>query len=207
MKDKEQKAFANDNVFEVKDQDGGFQMPTSNLGLMGKHNVSNSLAAATAANILKIRKDVIKRSLSDFKSVQHRLESVLKVGGIEFINDSKATNVNATYYALESMKSPVIWIVGGTDKGNDYEELMPFVRKKVKAIVCLGLDNSKIVNAFDGVVNDIVETDSMKDAVRAAYMFGRKGDVVLLSPACASFDLFQNYEDRGNQFKKEVKEL
>lgn len=207
MRDENQKGYANEHLFEVKDHDGGFQMPTSQLGLMGKHNVSNSLAAATAANILKIRKDVVKRSLSDFKSVEHRLESVLKVGGIEFINDSKATNINATYFALESMKNPVVWIVGGTDKGNDYQELMPFVKKTVKAIVCLGIDNQKIIDAYENVVENIVETNSMKDAVRAAYMLGRKGDTVLLSPACASFDLFKNYEDRGNQFKKEVKEL
>lgn len=207
MKDKDQKAFANEKIFEIKDKDGGFQMPITDLGLIGKHNVSNSLAAATAANILKIRKEVIKRSLSDFQSVEHRLENVLKIGGIEFINDSKATNVNATYFALESMKNPVVWIVGGTDKGNDYNELMPFVKKKVKAIVCLGVDNHKIIDAFSGVVENITETNSMKDAVRAAYMYGKKGDTVLLSPACASFDLFTSYQDRGNQFKKEVKEL
>lgn len=183
------------------------ELPISEFALRGKHNVSNSMAAATAANILKIRKDTIKRSLFDFTAVEHRLESVLKVGGIEFINDSKATNVNAAYYALESMKNPTVWIVGGTDKGNDYSELMPLVKKKVKAIVCLGVDNSKILGAFEGVVDNIIETNTMQDAVRSAYMFGRKGDAVLLSPACASFDLFKSYEDRGNQFKKEVKNL
>ena len=184
-----------------------FELPVSQFALRGKHNVSNTMAAATAANILKIRKETIKRSLYDFKAVEHRLESILKIGGIEFINDSKATNVNATYYALESMNMPTVWIVGGTDKGNDYSELIPLVKKKVKAIVCLGLDNSKILAAFDGLVDNIVETNSMQDAVRTAYMFGRKGDTVLLSPACASFDLFKNYEDRGNQFKQEVKSL
>ncbi len=183
------------------------ELPISQFALRGRHNVSNTMAAATAANILKIRKETIKRSLSDFKAVEHRLESVLKIGGIEFINDSKATNVNATYYALESMNTPTVWIVGGTDKGNDYSELVPLVKKKVKAIICLGLDNSRILAAFDGLVDNIIETQSMQDAVRAAYMFGKKGDAVLLSPACASFDLFQNYEDRGNQFKKEVKNL
>lgn len=183
------------------------ELPVSQFALRGKHNVSNTMAAATAANILKIRKETIKRSLYDFKAVEHRLESILKIGGIEFINDSKATNVNATYYALESMNSPTVWIVGGTDKGNDYSELIPLVKKKVKAIVCLGLDNSKILETFDGLVENIVETKSMQDAVRTAYMFGRKGDAVLLSPACASYDLFENYEDRGNQFKKEVKNL
>lgn len=183
------------------------ELPISQFALRGRHNVSNTMAAATAANILKIRKETIKRSLSDFKAVEHRLESVLKIGGIEFINDSKATNVNATYYALESMNTPTVWIVGGTDKGNDYSELVPLVKKKVKAIVCLGLDNSKILAAFDGLVDNIIETQSMQDAVRSAYMLGGKGETVLLSPACASFDLFKNYEDRGNQFKKEVKNL
>lgn len=183
------------------------ELPISQFALRGKHNISNTMAAATAANILKIRKDTIKRSLSDFTAVEHRLESVLKIGGIEFINDSKATNVNSVYYALESMNVPTVWIVGGVDKGNDYSELIPLVKKKVKAIVCLGLDNSKILEAFEGLVDNIVETQSMQDAVRTAYMFGRKGDAVLLSPACSSFDLFKNYEDRGNQFKKEVKNL
>ena len=183
------------------------ELPVSQFALRGKHNVSNTMAAATAANILKIRKETIKRSLYDFKAVEHRLESILKIGGIEFINDSKATNVNAAYYALESMNSPTVWIVGGTDKGNDYSELIPLVKKKVKAIVCLGLDNSKILETFDGLVENIVETKSMQDAVLTAYMFCRKGDSVLLSPACASYDLFENYEDRGNQFKKEVKNL
>lgn len=183
------------------------ELSISQFALRGRHNVSNTMAAATAANILKIRKEIIKRSLSDFKAVEHRLESVLKIGGIEFINDSKATNVNATYYALESMNTPTVWIVGGTDKGNDYSELVPLVKKKVKAIVCLGLDNSKILAAFEGLVDNIIETQSMQDAVRSAYMFGGKGETVLLSPACASFDLFKNYEDRGNQFKKEVKNL
>lgn len=184
-----------------------FEIPVSGLSLQGKHNLYNSMAAATTANILKIRKDVIRRSLSDFAAVEHRLEFVLKVGGVEFINDSKATNVNAAYYALESMKNPTVWIVGGTDKGNDYSELFDLIGKKVKAIVCLGLDNSKIVNAFENKVENIVETKSMKDAVRSAYFLSEKGDTVLLSPCCASFDLFKNYEDRGNQFKEEVKKL
>lgn len=184
-----------------------FEMPLSALNLKGRHNISNSMAAATTANILKIRKETIKRSLSDFHAVEHRLEFVLKVGGIEFINDSKATNVNSVYYALESMKNPTIWIVGGVDKGNDYSELYDLVKEKVKAIVCLGEDNSKIINAFAGKVEHIVETKSMHDAVNAAYRFGKKGDSVLLSPACASFDLFENYEDRGKKFKQEVKNL
>lgn len=198
--------YADDSTVHVNYPDE-LKLSISEFSLRGRHNVANTMAAATAANILKIRKDTIKRSLSDFTAVEHRLETVLKIGGIEFINDSKATNVNATYYALESMNAQTVWIVGGTDKGNDYSELIPLVKKKVRAIVCLGLDNSKIVSAFEGLVDNIVETQSMQDAVRAAYMLGKKGDTVLLSPACASFDLFKNYEDRGNQFKKEIKNL
>lgn len=198
--------YADDSIVHINFPDE-LKLSISQFSLRGRHNVANTMAAATAANILKIRKETIKRSLSDFTAVEHRLESVLKIGGIEFINDSKATNVNATYYALESMNSPTIWIVGGMDKGNDYSELIPLVKKKVRAIVCLGIDNSKIISAFEGLVENMVETKSMQDAVRAAYMLGRKGDAVLLSPACASFDLFKNYEDRGNQFKKEIKNL
>lgn len=198
--------YADDSNVHVNYPDE-LKLSISEFSLRGRHNVANTMAAATAANILKIRKDTIKRSLSDFTAVEHRLETVLKIGGIEFINDSKATNVNATYYALESMNAQTVWIVGGTDKGNDYSDLIPLVKKKVRAIVCLGLDNSKIVSAFEGLVDNIVETQSMQDAVRAAYMLGKKGDTVLLSPACASFDLFKNYEDRGNQFKKEIKNL
>lgn len=199
-------AYADDKNVHVNYPDE-MKLSISEFSLRGRHNVANTMAAATAANILKIRKETIKRSLSDFTAVEHRLESVLKIGGIEFIDDSKATNVNATYYALESMNTPTIWIVGGTDKGNDYSELVPLIKKKVRAIVCLGVDNSKILAAFEGLVENMVETKSMQDAVRAAYMLGRKGDTVLLSPACASFDLFKNYEDRGNQFKKEIKNL
>lgn len=199
-------AYADENNVNVNFPDQ-FDMPISDLALRGRHNVSNTMAAATVANILKIRKDVIKRSMFDFQAVEHRLEFVLKVGGVEFINDSKATNVNAAYYALESMKNQTVWIVGGTDKGNDYTELLPLAKRKVKAIVCLGVDNTKIKEVFSGEIEKIVETNSMQDAVRMAYVLASKGDSVLLSPACASFDLFQNYEDRGNQFKNEVKKL
>lgn len=199
-------AYADDERMMINYPDK-FEIPISEISLRGKHNIYNSMAAATTANILKIRKDVIRRSMSDFTAVEHRLEFVLKVGGVEFINDSKATNVNAAYYALESMKNPTVWIVGGTDKGNDYSEVFDLVQKKVKAIVCLGLDNSKILSAFDGMVENIVETKSMEEAVRSAYFFSEKGDTVLLSPCCASFDLFKNYEDRGRQFKEEVKKL
>lgn len=184
-----------------------FKMKINELALTGKHNIANSMAAGIAGKLSKIKNDFIKQSLMDFEAVEHRLEFVLKINGINFINDSKATNVNSVYYALESMKTPVIWIVGGTDKGNDYSELIPFVQRKVKAIVCLGVDNKKIIDTFQEIVSNIVETKCMKDAVNAAYSLGSKGDSVLLSPACASFDLFKNYEDRGNQFKEEVRKL
>lgn len=183
------------------------ELPIAEFSLKGKHNVSNTMAAATVANILKIKKESLKRSLFDFRAMEHRLEFILKVGGVEFINDSKATNVNAVYYALESMQHDTVWIVGGEDKGNNYEELMPLVKKKVKAIVCLGVDNAKIIQAFSGVIPQIAEAKSMEEAVKKAYAFARKGDTVLLAPACASYDLFENYEDRGNQFKSEVKKL
>lgn len=199
-------AYANDEKMMINYPEK-FEIPLSEISLKGKHNIYNSMAAATAANILKIRKDVIRRSMSDFSAVEHRLEFVLKVGGVEFINDSKATNVNAAYYALESMKNPTVWIVGGTDKGNDYSELFELVKKKVKAIICLGVDNSKLLESFGGMTEDIVEAKSMEEAVRSAYFFSEKGDTVLLSPCCASFDLFKNYEDRGKQFKDQVKKL
>ncbi len=184
-----------------------FSMYIHELALQGKHNLYNSLAAGIASRILDIRKDVIKESLMDFQGVEHRLEYVTKVHGIEFINDSKATNVNSTWYAMESMSKPVIWIVGGKDKGNDYNFLQDIVKKKVKAIVCMGTDNSKIQKAFSGIVKTITEVVSAEDAVRAAYQLGKSGDIVLLSPACASFDLFENYEERGRKFKEAVREL
>lgn len=182
-------------------------MTLENLALQGRHNVYNSMAAGIATRILDIRKEVIKESLSDFENISHRLEFVANVHGIEFINDSKATNVNASWFALESMNKPVIWIAGGMDKGNDYNMLRGIVRQKVKAIVCLGKDNRAIRNAFSDLVATILETDNAMDAVNEAYYLGEKGDVVLLSPACASFDLFTNYEDRGEQFKLAVKKL
>jgi UDP-N-acetylmuramoylalanine--D-glutamate ligase len=185
----------------------GDTMSIDELALQGKHNLYNSMAAGMASRLLNIRKDVIRESLSDFEGLEHRLEPVLEIHGIEFINDSKATNVNSTYYALESMKRPTVWIVGGIDKGNDYSQLTELVKQKVKAIICLGLDNSRIIEAFTNVADMIVETASMDEAVRTSYMLGRKGDAVLLSPACASFDLFENYEDRGTQFKNNVRKL
>lgn len=165
------------------------------------------MAAGISGMAVNIRNETIRESLADFKGVEHRLERFLKVHGIEFINDSKATNINSTWYALESMSHPTVWIVGGVDKGNDYSQLTELVKKKVKAIVCLGVDNSKILSAFKNLGIEMVETQSMEDAVRSAYYLARNGDTVLLSPACASFDLFENYEDRGYQFKIAVKEL
>jgi len=182
-------------------------MSIHDLALKGKHNVQNSLVAGIAGRLLELRKDSIRESLADFTNVEHRLEFVAKVNGIEFINDSKATNINATWYALESMTNPTVWVVGGVDKGNDYEELIPLVREKVKAIICLGKDNSKIIEAFTGVVDTIVETQSPVEAVGYGYQLAKKDDTVLLSPACASFDLFENYEDRGQQFKNAVRSL
>lgn len=182
-------------------------MTIHEMALKGRHNVYNSMAAAIAGKVLNIRKDVIRESLADFQGVEHRLEPVITVCGINFINDSKATNVNSTWYALECMDKDIVWIVGGIDKGNDYSELFDLVRKKVKAIVCLGKDNKKIIEAFTGKVPTIVETSSMEEAVRSSYYLARKDETVLLSPACASFDLFRNYEDRGRQFKEAVRNL
>ena len=182
-------------------------MTLETLALQGKHNIYNSMAASVISRLFDIRKDVIKESMSEFQGIEHRLEHVTKVHGIEFINDSKATNVNSTWYALESMNRPVIWIVGGLDKGNDYSCLKPLVKSKVKAIVCLGLDNSKIFEEFGNMVPIITETNSAKEAVETSYNLGVLDDIVLLSPACASFDLFKNFEDRGMQFKRAVYDL
>ncbi len=182
-------------------------MPTSNLSLDGMHNVKNAMAATTVAQLMNIRKQTIRESLSNFQGVEHRLEKVLKIENVQYINDSKATNVNATFFALESMETPTIWIVGGVDKGNDYTELMPLVNEKVKAIICLGVDNKKIIDSFNNIVDVMVETSSMEQAVKVAQRIAEKGETVLLSPACASFDLFENYEDRGNQFKSAVRSL
>jgi UDP-N-acetylmuramoylalanine--D-glutamate ligase len=184
-----------------------FSMSILDLALQGKHNTYNSMAAGISGMVLEIRNDRIREVLSDFQGVEHRLERFLKVHGIEFINDSKATNVNSTWYALECMDKPVVWIAGGVDKGNDYTMLYDSIRHKVKAIVCLGVDNSKLHEAFGDVVTNIIDTNSMAEAVKSAYYLARNGDVVLLSPACASFDLFENYEDRGRQFKIEVRNL
>ncbi|RKE98363.1 UDP-N-acetylmuramoyl-L-alanine--D-glutamate ligase [Ichthyenterobacterium magnum] len=182
-------------------------MPTANLALEGKHNIKNAMAASTVAHLLKIRKQTIRESLENFQGVEHRLEHVLKINKVQYINDSKATNVNATYFALESMDAPTVWIVGGEDKGNDYKELFQFVNEKVKAIICLGVDNEKLMHNFGNMVDVIIETQYMSEAVKIAYKIAETGDNVLLSPACASFDLFENYEDRGRQFKDAVRNL
>jgi UDP-N-acetylmuramoylalanine--D-glutamate ligase len=200
-------AFLNNNTMEININQEEFLMETANIALEGKHNMKNAMAATSVANILRIRKQTIRESLSNFQGVEHRLEKVLKIHNVQYINDSKATNVNATFFALDSMTTPTVWIVGGVDKGNDYAELMPLVHEKVKAIICLGVDNKKIIDAFGNVVDMMVEVDNMRDAVNTARHIAEKGDTVLLSPACASFDLFQNYEDRGNQFKREVRNL
>jgi len=182
-------------------------MPTANISLEGKHNIKNAMAASTVAHLLKIRKQTIRESLENFQGVEHRLEQVLKINKVQYINDSKATNVNATYYALESMDAPTVWIVGGVDKGNNYEELFSFINEKVKAIICLGVDNEKLIKTFGNMVDVIIETQFMSEAVKIAYKVAETGDNVLLSPACASFDLFENYEDRGRQFKDAVRNL
>ncbi|MEO8234734.1 MAG: UDP-N-acetylmuramoyl-L-alanine--D-glutamate ligase [Flavobacterium sp.] len=200
-------AFEAENNININTNNDPFVMQISQLSLEGKHNVKNALAATSVAQLLKIRKATIRESLADFQGVEHRLEKVLKIQNVQYINDSKATNVNATFYALDSMTSPTVWIVGGVDKGNDYSELMELVNKNVKSIICLGVDNKKIIEAFGSVVDELIEVTTMNDAVRQAYKMAEKGDTVLLSPACASFDLFENYEDRGRQFKQAVQNL
>jgi UDP-N-acetylmuramoylalanine--D-glutamate ligase len=200
-------AYLNNNTMEVHINDEEFIMETEYIALEGKHNLKNAMAATSVAKLMQIRSATIRESLSNFQGVEHRLEKVLKIQNVQYINDSKATNVNATFFALDSVNAPTVWIVGGVDKGNDYSELMPLVREKVKSIVCLGLDNTKIIEAFGNVVDMVIEVDNMHDAVNMSAHLAEKGDIVLLSPACASFDLFENYEDRGNQFKREVKNL
>lgn len=203
----EEGAFIKNDELIVKIDNTKFNMPTSNIALEGKHNAKNAMAAATVAQLLRIRKQTIRESMANFQGVEHRLEKVLKINNVMYVNDSKATNVNATFYALESMETETVWIVGGVDKGNVYDDLLPLVNEKVKAIICLGVDNEKIVNTFGNIVETMVETNSMNDAVQVAYRLADKGDTVLLSPACASFDLFENYEDRGRQFKEAVRNL
>jgi len=201
-----QGAFIRNNQMTVHGQDN-FSMSIYDFALKGKHNQYNTMAACIAAASMGIRKEKIREAVATFTSLEHRMEPVLTIRGVEFINDSKATNVNSTWYALESMTKPVILILGGVDKGNDYTMLHELVREKVKAIVCMGVDNTIIHKAFGNVVEVMANTSGAREAVHAAYRLASKGDVVLLSPACASFDLFKNYEDRGRQFKEAVKEL
>nr|WP_297786756.1 UDP-N-acetylmuramoyl-L-alanine--D-glutamate ligase [uncultured Allomuricauda sp.] len=208
MKQKlEEGACLEDKTIKIKIENKTLEMSEDILALEGQHNVKNTMAASMAAMLVKVRKETIRNSIQSFQGVPHRLEKVLKINHVEYINDSKATNVNATYYALDGIKKPIVWIVGGVDKGNDYSELMPLVREKVKAIICLGVDNSKLIDAFGNVIDLMVETYSMEEAVKVAYKVAERGDAVLLSPACASFDLFKNYEDRGDQFKNAIKNL
>ena len=206
-KEKDVAWVENEELMRIEFEDVDFSMSVEELSLKGRHNTYNSMAAGIAGNVLKIRNDVIREALMDFQGVEHRLENVTKVHGINFINDSKATNVNSTWYALESVKGNAVWIVGGVDKGNDYSELYNLVENKVKAIVCLGKDNQRVVQSFQGKVESIVETTSMEEAVKTAYYLARDGETVLLSPACASFDLFESFEDRGRQFKAAVRGL
>ncbi|MEP7168289.1 MAG: UDP-N-acetylmuramoyl-L-alanine--D-glutamate ligase [Bacteroidota bacterium] len=200
-------AFIKNNQININPNQTQFSMSIYELALKGKHNLYNSMASGIATRIIDISKTIVRDSFADFENVEHRLEKVNTVHGIEFINDSKATNVNSTWYALESMEKPVILILGGVDKGNDYDMLTDLIKEKVKAIVCLGVDNKKIHKAYADIVSDISDTSSVGEAVRVAYSKGKKGDVVLLSPACASFDLFKSYEDRGRQFKNAVRAL
>lgn len=201
-------AFLRDNQIYFTNQNKiVMSMHTNDLSLGGKHNVYNSMAAGIIAHTFNIRNESIRESMMDFKNIEHRLEPVISVAGIKFINDSKATNVNSAWYALESIEGPIIWIAGGVDKGNDYSILEDLVEKKVKAIVCLGIDNSPLHKAFESKVERIVDARSMPEAVKTAFYLGKKNDTVLLSPACASFDLFENYEDRGNQYKNAIRSL
>ena len=201
------KACIKNQAINININNNNLMIPIENLSLQGNHNIQNSMAAATVAKILNISDNNIRESLGNFKSIEHRLEHVLTIQKVKYVNDSKATNVNAVYYALDSMKSSTVWIVGGVDKGNNYEELLPLVREKVKAIICIGIDNSKIIQSFSPFVEKIVECSKMSDAVKNAYRMADPKDTVLLSPACSSFDLYKNYEDRGTQFKNAVRKL
>ncbi|RNL54258.1 UDP-N-acetylmuramoyl-L-alanine--D-glutamate ligase [Pedobacter jejuensis] len=201
-------AYLQDNTIHIlTEPNNEFTMSISELALQGKHNIYNSMASGIIAKVLELRNETIRESMGSFKNIEHRLEHVAKISGIDFINDSKATNVNSTWYALESMTTDVVLIMGGVDKGNDYNMLKDLVKSKVKAIVCLGKDNKRIHDAFEDDVEVIVNTFSAEEATQIAFHLAKRGDAVLLSPACASFDLFKNYEDRGNQFKAAVKEL
>lgn len=206
-KEVKQGAYSLNDKIHVMIDNQTFEIEVETMNLKGKHNVKNSMAASVAANLLKVRKESLRESLKGFVGEPHRLEQVKVVEGVTYINDSKATNVNSVYFALDTMKTPVVWIAGGTDKGNDYSPLLPYVHEKVKAIICLGKNNEAIIRSFGNIIEHIEETQDVSQAVLLAKKYAKSGDTVLLSPACASFDLFQNYEDRGNQFKKEVEKL
>ena len=199
-------SFINNNIY-IENKKFNNMISTSSFPLKGRHNLLNAMAASTVASLFKLKKDVIRQSLLSFKNLPHRLEHVLKIQDVNYINDSKATNVNAVFFALQSLNTKGVWIAGGVDKGNEYEQLLPLVREKIKAIICLGKDNQRLIDVFYNVTDIIVETQSMNEAVKIAYNLSKKKETVLLSPACSSFDLFKNYEDRGNQFKKAVRSL
>ncbi|NCB98993.1 MAG: UDP-N-acetylmuramoyl-L-alanine--D-glutamate ligase, partial [Bacteroidia bacterium] len=203
----EEGAYLEDKQIKVKYEDREYNMFINELSLQGKHNIYNSMAAAVTGKVLNIRNEVLRQSLTTFQGVEHRLEKVLKVKNVLYINDSKGTNVNSTWYALESMTTPIIWIAGGKDKGNDYRPLFDLVKDKVRAIICLGADNRKLHEVFEGMVDSMYDTSSAEEAVKVAYSIAKPGETVLLSPACASFDLFKNYEERGRLFKEAVKNL
>lgn len=200
-------AFLENDEMTVCEEDKTYSMPVGDLSIKGKHNIYNSMAAAITGKIMNISDNNIREALTSFENIEHRMEKVLELNGVLFINDSKATNVNSTWYALECMDRPIIWIAGGKDKGNDYSEIYDLVKAKVKALVCLGVDNTKLHKNFDDKVATVVEAHSAAEAVNKAYALAEKGDVVLLSPCCASFDLFKSYEDRGRQFKEAIKAL
>ena len=202
-----QGAFLKNDKIVVRYKEDECDMFLQELALGGRHNVYNSMAAAIAAKVMDIDNEAIRNGLSTFQAVEHRLEKVLSIGDVLYINDSKATNVDAAWYALECQTRPVVWIVGGTDKGNDYSSLIPLVQEKVKAIICMGLDNTKIHDSFGSIVPEMHDVTSAEEAVKTAHKLAEAGDVVLLSPCCASFDLFKNYEDRGRQFKEAVRKL
>ncbi len=207
VKEVKEGAYIREEKMHVQYNNNEYQMFLNELSLQGKHNIYNSMAAAITGKILNIENEVLRESLSSFKGVEHRLEKVLKVKNVLYINDSKATNVNSTWYALESMTTPVVWIAGGKDKGNDYEPLFELVNEKVRVIICLGVDNSKLHRDFEDKVEEIYDAGSAEEAVNIAYKVARSGETVLLSPACASFDLFKSYEERGDKFKEAIRDL
>ena len=202
-----QGAFLKDNKIYIMLENQTTEIDVEEISLRGKHNIKNTMAASVAARLVNIRNNSLRESLKGFKGAPHRLEEVKVVDGVTYVNDSKATNVNSVFYALDTIKTPIVWIVGGQDKGNDYNSLLPYVHEKVRAIVCLGVDNSPIIQSFHNTIGTLVETRSMDEAVKLAQSFAQEGDTVLLSPACASFDLFKNYEERGDLFKAAVQKL